>query len=286
MSLATSVLSHLSLYQRAAVEVVVAGFAAGVIGVHVVLRRLEFLAVALTHATFPGVVLAYWLGFLPLIGALGFGWLVVGILVVLTRLAAVDTSAIVGVVLAGSLGLGVLLQGLQPRPTIDLAALLTGHIATASNADVLTSLIVAVIVLVVLAALHKELVFASFDPQAARAQGYGRWLDVVLALALEAVVITTLPATGTVLAIALLIVPAMTARLWSDRIGTTFLLAGVIGSASGAIGLTVADRLGSAAGATIALVTGVGFLLSWLLAPHGLRATHIQRAMPTSAGLG
>jgi ABC-type Mn2+/Zn2+ transport system permease subunit len=279
MSVVTWVLSDLSLYQRAAIEVVVAGFAAGVVGVHVVLRRLEFLAVALTHATFPGVVVAYWLGFLPLIGALGFGWLVVGLLLILNRLAAVDTSAIVGVVLAGSLGLGVLLQGLQPRPTIDLAALLTGHIATASNADVFTSLIVAVVVLVVLAALHKELLFGAFDPQAARAQGYGRWLDVVLALALEAVVITTLPATGTVLAIALLIVPAMTARLWTDRIGTTFLLAGVFGSASGISGLAVADRLGSAAGGTIALATGLGFLLSWLLAPHGLRTRHLQRAL-------
>ena len=267
----------LSLYQRAALEVVVAGIAAGVIGVHIVLRRLQFFTVALAHATFPGVVVAYWLGVLPLIGALGFGWLAVGLLIVLTRLKQVDGSAIVGVLLAGSFGLGVLLQGMQPRPTLDLASILTGHIVATSTTDVVTSIVVAVIVLVTLALFHRELVFTAFDPLAAQAQGYRRWLDVVLLLAVEAVIITTLPAMGTVLAVALAIVPAMSARLWTDRVGSTIALSAGIGAASGLVGLVASDHLRVATGAMIALVTGGVFAVSWVLAPHGWRAQRPRR---------
>jgi ABC-type Mn2+/Zn2+ transport system permease subunit len=261
----------LTIYGRALAEVMIAGFAAGVIGVHVVLRRLQFFTVALAHATFPGVVIAYWLGVLPLLGALGFGWLVVGLLVVLQRLKQVDGSAIVGVLLAGSFGLGVLLQGLQPRPSLDLGSILTGYIVATSTTDVVSSIVVAIVVLVVLAALHKELVLGAFDPLAFEAQGYPRWLDLVLLLAVEAVIMTTVPAMGTILSIALLIVPAMTARLWTDRVGITFVIAGLIGTMCGFVGLTISDRANIAAGGAIALATGVAFLVSWLIAPFGVR---------------
>lgn len=261
----------LSIYGRALLEVIVAGFAAGVIGVHIVLRRLQFFTVALGHGTFPGVVIAYWLGVFPLLGALGFGWLMVGLLLTLTRLRQVDGTAIVGVLLAGSFGLGVVLQSLQARPAIDLAAILTGHIVATSTVDIVTSVVVAVIALALMALLHKELIFGAFDPPGAEAQGYGRWLDVVLLVAIEAVVITTIPAMGTILSLALLIVPAMAARLWTDRIPATFAIAGVIGAACGVIGLQLSDRWGLAAGGTIALTTGASFVLSWLIAPYGLR---------------
>jgi ABC-type Mn2+/Zn2+ transport system permease subunit len=272
----------MSIYGRALIEVMVAGFAAGVIGVHVVLRRLQFFTVALAHATFPGVVVAYWLGILPLLGALGFGWLVVGLLVVLTRLKQVDGSSLVGVLLAGSFGLGVLLQGLQPRPSLDLTSILTGHVVATSTADVLTSIVVAITVLAVLAAVHKELVFGAFDPLAAEAQGYPRWLDLLLLLAVEAVIITTVPAMGTILSVALMIVPAITARLWTDRLGVTFLIAGLLGAGSGLLGLTLSDRYHLAAGGAVALTTGAVFVLSWLIAPFGLRRQrphHVPHAL-------
>ena len=267
----------MSIYARALIEVMVAGFAAGIIGVHVVLRRLQFFTVALAHATFPGVVVAYWLGILPLLGALGFGWLVVGLLVILTRLKQVDGSSLVGVLLAGSFGLGVLLQGLQPRPALDLTSILTGHVVATSAADVATSVVVAVLVLAVLAAVHKELVFGAFDPLVAEAQGYARWLDVLLLLAVEAVIITTVPAMGTILSVALMIVPAITARLWTDRLGVTFVNAGLIGAGSGLLGLTLSDRYDLAAGGAIALTTGAAFVVSWLIAPFGLRRQARQR---------
>src|SRR5205085_1753908 len=87
-------------------------------------------------------------------------------------------------------------------------------------------------------ALHKELVLGAFDPEQARALGYSRWLDLVLLPVIQAIVATCVPAVGTVLAVALLIVPALTARLWCERMGSTMALGAALGSLSASSGST------------------------------------------------
>jgi manganese/iron transport system permease protein len=259
------------IMRRATLEAVLAGGFAGVVGVHVVLRRLSFFTMAMAHATFPGIVLAYWVGLLPLAGALGFGWLLVLPVLALGRLRALDHSSVVGVVLAGSLGLGVMLQGLQPRPTKDLAALLAGQILAVDRTDLITQAVVAVVVGGFLVAVHKELVLGAFDRSGATALGYGGGLDAALLMALVAAVVTTVPAVGTILSVALVVVPALAARLWTDRLGLTFVLAGLIGAASGVVGLAVSATWDIAAGGAIALTVSAGFAISWLAGAHGLR---------------
>ncbi len=259
------------IMRRATLEALLAGGFAGVVGVHVVLRRLSFFTMAMAHATFPGVVLAYWVGLLPLAGALGFGWVLVLPVLALGRLRVLDHSSVVGVVLAGSLGLGVMLQGLQPRPAKDLAALLAGQILAVDRTDLITQAVVAVAVGGFLVAVHKELVLGAFDRSGATALGYGGGLDAALMLAVVAAVVTTVPAVGTILSVALVVVPALAARLWTDRLGATFVLAGLIGAASGVVGLAVSATWDIAAGGAIALTVSAGFAVSWLAGAHGLR---------------
>jgi ABC-type Mn2+/Zn2+ transport system permease subunit len=129
--------------------------------------------------------------------------------------------------------------------------------------------------------LHKELVLGAFDPEGARALGYSRGLDLLLLLLIEAVVVTTVPAVGTILSVALLAVPALTARLWADRIGTTMALAALIGAGSGIIGLVASTQFQIAAGAAIAFTAAALFGLSWLLAPR--RGLLARVALPRSA---
>ncbi len=129
-------------------------------------------------------------------------------------------------------------------------------------------------VLAVLAALHKELVLGAFDPGGLAALGYPTLaLDVVLLLAVEATVVTSIPAVGTILAVALIVAPAATARLWNERLRTTMALAATLGAASGVIGLAISLQWRVAAGATVVLVAAAVFGLSLLVAPrHGLLA--------------
>ncbi|HEX6674002.1 MAG TPA: metal ABC transporter permease [Actinomycetes bacterium] len=267
--------------RRALVEAVLAGGLCGVVGVHVLLRRLPFLTVALAHATFPGAVLAALLGLNLLLGAGLFGVLVVLVVVGLGTRDRVEETSAVGVVLAGAFALGVLLLSAQAGFTKDLTAFLVGSILTVQRGDLVATAVAGALVLGVLAALHKELVLGAFDRGGLAALGYPvAGLDLALVLCVQLTLVSALPAVGAMLAVALVVAPAATARLWTDRLGTTMVLAPCLGIAAAVAGLAVSQHVRAAAGATIVLVAAALFGLSLLLAPrHGL-VSRLRRGRP------
>ncbi len=251
------------LFRRACLEAALVGALAGVVGVHVLLRRLPFFVVAMSHATFPGVVIASVLGFSLFAGGTAFGLVVVAAVLAIGTSRALDNASAIGVVLAGSFALGVLILSARPGSSADLSALHVGSVLTVTAADIVTTIVVAVGVLLVLAALHKELVLEAFDRTGATALGYRAWmLDAAVMVAVTVTMVTAIPAVGTLLAVALLTVPALTARLWVERIAPAMAVAAFVGALSGVAGLCAAALWNLAAGGAIALTTGVCFLVS------------------------
>jgi len=271
--------------QRALLEAIMVGGLCGVVGVHVLLRRLPFFTMALGHATFPGVVLAALLGVNLFLGAGLFGVLVVVLVAALGARERVDDTSAVGVVLAGAFAFGVLLLSAQAGFAKDLTAYLVGSIVTVQPADLATTAAVAAAVLAVLAALHRELVLGAFDRSGLAALGYPVLaLDVALLLVVEVTLVASIPAVGTILAVALLVAPAATARLWTERLGATLVLSPVLGAASGVIGLAVSQHWRVAAGATIVLVAAALFAVSLVVAPrHGLASQLRAGRRPATA---
>jgi len=257
-------------FQRATIEAILVGALAGVVGVHVLLRRLPFFVVAMSHATFPGVVLASVLGLSVFVGGTVFGLLVVVAIVALGAVRTIDDSSAIGVVLAGSFAVGVLVLSARPGASKDLSALLVGQILTVTSADIATTFVVGVLLLVVLTALHKELIHGAFDPAGLGALGYSdRTLDLVMLVVVTVALVTAVPAVGTLLAVALLSVPALAARQWVDRTGQMMVLAAAMGAGSGLVGLCLSAAFDVAAGGAIALTAAAIFLLSALLrSPH------------------
>ncbi|MCM3921384.1 metal ABC transporter permease [Frankia sp. AiPs1] len=256
--------------RRALVEVVIVGVLCGAVGVHVVLRRLSFLTTALTHATFPGVVIATLLGLGLVLGAGVFGVLLVAVVAALTGPRGAEhgreTTSVTAVVLSGGFALGMALMSTQEGFSRDLTAFLVGSVLTVQPSDLVVSAVTAAVVLGVLAALRKELHLAAFDPDALAAAGYpARRLDLVLLLALEATVVTSLPAVGTIMAVALIVGPAATARLWCSRTSTMTAVAMGVGVASGVLGLAVSEQWNVAAGGAIVLSVAAFFMVSLVL---------------------
>jgi ABC-type Mn2+/Zn2+ transport system permease subunit len=257
---------HSPLFRKALLEAVLIGVIAGVVGVHVVLRRLPFFVVAMSHATFPGVVIASVLGTSLFLGGTVFGFVVVLAVIVLGANTVLDDSSVTGVVLGGSFALGVVILASRPGSSKDLAEFLVGSVLTVTWGDVGTTVIVGVVVLTLLGALHKELVLQSFDRSGAAALGYpNRVLDAVVLGAITVTTVTAIPAVGTLLAVALLTVPALTARLWTDRLSVTLVVAGGVGGLSGVLGLFAAAIWSVAAGGAIALAAGACFTVSLAL---------------------
>ncbi|CAB4745099.1 MAG: metal ABC transporter permease [Actinobacteria bacterium] len=251
------------LLQRALLEAVLVGALCGAVGAHVVLRRLPFFTITVAHATFPGIVFASIIGLSELVGGLAFAALLVVVIYITTGDQNLDNNTAVGVALAGSFGLGVMLQSTQDGFSKDLTAILVGSVLTVDHRDVVITSVVGLVVLGALAGAHKELVFRAFDPDGAAAQGYPRLLDLALLLAVAATVVATIPAVGTILAVALLSVPAMTARLVTRRVSTAMLAGAAYGAASGVLGLTASAEWDFAAGASIVLASAMLFVATY-----------------------
>jgi manganese/iron transport system permease protein len=271
-------------FQRALVEAVLTGALCGVVGVHVLLRRLPFLAIALGHATFPGVVLASLIGLDLVLGSGLFGLVLVLVVAALGSRERIDETSAIGVVLAGAFSIGVLLVATRPGFSRDLTAFLVGSVTTVQGTDIAATAIIGVVVLASCAALHKLLVMGAFDRSGLAALGYpAARVDLAFLVVLELTLVASVPAVGTILAVALITAPAAAARLWTDRVAPAMAVSAAIGAASGALGLVVSTIWRIAAGPAIVLVATAAFVVSLLAGSRGGRLRGSRRVTRRAA---
>lgn len=273
-------LSH-TFMQNAFVAIVLVGVICGVTGVFVTLRGLAFMGDALAHAIFPGVVIAYILGGNFLIGALiaavvvSFG---IGAISQNSRLSG-DTA--IGVLFAGGFALGIALISAQRTYTRDLASFLLGSILGVSRDDLLLTAGVGAIVLATIAYFRRELTIVAFDRTFANATGINVWMfDQLFLILLSLAIVVSLQTVGNVLVLAMLITPAATARLLTDRLRLMVLFSATIGALSGVIGLYASYHLAIASGASVVLVATGLFALVYLFSPaSGIVTVAVRRRL-------
>jgi manganese/iron transport system permease protein len=283
---------QLPFMQRALLAVLILGVLAGAVGVFVVLRRLAFVGDALTHTVFPGVVIAYLAGQSIFLGALAAGIASALLLTVLTANRRVTADAALAILLTSFFALGVVLVSRLETFSADLSAFLFGRVLAVEPVELAQTAAVAAVVLGALLALRKELLLRAFDPDGAAAMGYRvDLLDLVLNLLVALVVVAAVKAVGTVLVIALIIVPAATARLLTDRVASMVALACGLGALGGWLGLAISYDVSVqrgvrlASGATIVVVLVAFFVLALAVGP-GRQALGRRRLAPPPGSPG
>ncbi len=250
-------------FERALVLAVVIGVLSGLVGTVVVLRRRAFFTQALTHATFPGAVLAAALGVSVMLGAVVSSVLLIVAMTLLGKVTRQGSQVASGVVLTAGFALGVFLQAFFPELPIHVDSYLIGSILNATDLDLAASTAVLLVAVVVLLAAGKEILFSTLDPMGFRAAGYRAWVVEAVSLALIVLtVVTAMPAVGAILALALIAAPAAAARVIARTTTQMFVLAPVIGALSGVIGVLSSRWLGIAAGAAISLTAALFFVLA------------------------
>jgi len=185
---------------------------AGVVGYFVVLRGLSFAGHALSHIGFAGATAAVALGVAPVSGLLVFTiGAALGMGALGKRLYGRDV--IIGIVLAWTLGLGVLFLSLYTGYATEAYALLFGEILGISQQDVLVTLIAGVVTLLAIAAIYRPLLFASLDEDVAEARGVPtQWLSIAFMALLALAVSEAVQVVGVLLIFALLVTPAAIAE--------------------------------------------------------------------------
>jgi len=254
---------------RALIVLLALSLVAGIVGVLVNLRSLEFISDGLTHSVFPGIAIGFvWGGREGLfVGAMITAVLAAVVLTLITR-KAVSGDAAIAIVFTAMFSIGILVVSRQTNYAGQLEQLLFGRLLTVTTAEVAQTLTICAIALLLVGLTLKQQVFRAFDRTALAAAGYRPLLlDLVLNIAIALVVVAASSAVGNLLVLAVLIVPGAVARLITVRLWLLFPLAAVFAALCAWVGLAVGYEASVTAGidlpsgATVVLVLVAGYLL-------------------------
>jgi manganese/iron transport system permease protein len=259
-----------AFFIRALLALALVGVVCAVVGTYVVLRGVAFFGDAIAHAGFPGVVIAYMLSIPFYIGAAVAAVATALAIGAVTKRAGIRQDTAIGVMFAGTFALGVFLFSSIRGYVADLFSFLFGNVLAIGAGDLVALLVLGGGVILTVAVLWKELLYATFDPLGAAASGIRVDRLEYLFLALVALtIVVSLQAVGIILVVAMLITPAATAQLLTVRFARVMVLAGIVGITSAIIGLYLSYWLDVASGATIVLVQTAAFLVALGLGPRG-----------------
>ncbi len=247
--------------QRAVLAGVLVGLITSLMGVLVVLRRSAFFGDAVAHASLAGVAVGVVAGWHPLLSATGVGVGIALSLRSIERRGRLSIDTVLGFVLPFFMALGVLILSLKPGYQPELVSFLFGSILTIGRESLLVVLGITLVVLGFWLRFRHPLVFATFDEDAAQLAGIRvNWMLTGYYVLLALVVIASIRTVGVILANALLIIPAATAKLLARSLSQMFVLTPVIGTASVLGGIVGSYHLDLPSGPSIVVLAGLFFL--------------------------
>ena len=252
-------------YRNGLIVATVAGALCGVIGSYVVLRSMSYIGHGLAHAIFGGYIAAGLLGVNLFLGAGAWGVITALAIGGIVRRRPIGSDAAIGVVTTASFALGLVLVQLYGAPGRNADALLFGNVLGVDTADVRLVVGVAVAAALLIGLGYRQLLFATFDGDVARATGVKTGLvDALLMVLLSATVLATMKVMGVTLISANLVIPAVVARMLTDSFGRMLVLAGLIGGVSGFVGMNASYHLDVASGPVIVLTSAALFVLAYI----------------------
>ncbi|MGD9792449.1 MAG: metal ABC transporter permease [Acidimicrobiia bacterium] len=267
--------------QRALLEMVLLSALSALAGTLVLLRRMPFLADSLSHTVFPGVALAFAAGTSLFAGALVAAALSSLVIAAAGRQKRIDPEAVMALLVGSFFSIGVIVVSRQRSFNADLTALLFGRLLTVDSTTIAQTLIVLAVVALAVVLVGKELVLRAFDPVGTRALGYHAvLLDLTTVAVVALVVVAGARAVGTALVITLLISPAATARLITDRLMRLVPLAFVTAMVGSAIGLIISYRASLdhgvrlPPGATVTVVLTSMFVIAFIVTRATQKMAH------------
>ncbi len=264
------------------------GLSSGVLGCFALFRKYSLMGDAVAHAALPGICIAFMLYGSKSIGIFMLGATIAGLIGALcigqiSAYSKIKPDTSMAIILTGFFGVGIVLltkisqSGKSSQSGLD--AFLFGKAASLVGSDVEVISVVAFLLLAITLALFKELKLLCFDPQFGRGIGLPMGaLNTLLMLMIVLAVVIGLQAVGVVLMAAMLIIPAVAARYWTEQLNGMVILSGVFGGLSGVLGTVLsAITPNLPTGPVIVLAATFIFLLSLFFAPErGLLAKAIR----------
>ncbi|MGO1182796.1 MAG: metal ABC transporter permease [Micrococcaceae bacterium] len=272
-------------YRMVFLGTAVIGVVAGCLGAFAYLRKQSLMSDVISHAAFPGTLVAFLVAVLVLgvdgrnmgilvLGAMVVGAAAVGFAHLITALSPIRVDTAMAISLTLFFGAGMLLMRVISNSGLEgiggIQDYLFGNASVMTRADLNTSLVVGGIALGVLVLCWKEFALRSFDPDHAVVLGFrGRVIDAVMFTSVVVATVIGVKAVGLVLMVAFVVTPPAAARQWTGRLGPMVMLSGVIGGVGSSLGAYLSIVIGDVpTGPVIVLVLFALFVVSMLCSPQ------------------
>lgn len=264
----------LGFMRRALAACLAISASAAPLGLFLMMRRMTLMGDAMSHAILPGVSIAFVVAGIELwwmtLGGLIAGLLIAVVAGAISRLTPLKEDASFTGIYIIALALGVLMISVHGSP-IDLMHVLFGNVLAVDNPSLILITSVSSVTLITLAVIYRGLILECCDPgflAAVKGRG-GLFHQIFLALVVLNLV-AAFQVLGTLMALGLMILPALTARFWSERLETMFLLSVLFAFAASLTGLLVSYHAAKVpSGPAIILVAGGWYCLSLVVGRRG-----------------
>jgi zinc transport system permease protein len=257
---------QLEFMQNALLAGLLASIICGILGTLVVVNRVVFLSGGIAHAAYGGIGLAFYMGWPFLVGAIGFTLVMALMMAAITLKARHRSDTIIGVIWALGMALGIILIDLTPGYNVDLMSYLFGSILTVPDSDIWMMLVVGVMVIATVTYFYHDYLALSYDEEFAQIRGVPVKALYFLLIGILAVsIVFIIQVVGLILVIALLTIPPYIAEKYAKSLFVMMVLSSLLSVLFTVSGLWLSYAYNLTSGASIILVAGLGFLLSFVI---------------------
>ena len=256
-------LFHYGFFRNAFLAAMLMSVSCGLIGTYIVSRRMVFISGGITHASFGGVGIGYFLGISPLAGAAVFALIAALASENLTHRRRIRNDSVIAILWSLGMALGIIFVYMTPGYAPDLMSFLFGSILTVTATDLWFMVSLAITVSVLFFLLYRPILYVSFDEQFARSKGIPVMLYNYLLIVLVALtIVLSIRVAGIILVLSVLTIPQNIANLFTLRFSRIMVASVLIGFVASFLGLVISYYLNIPSGATIIFTLVVLYLVA------------------------
>jgi zinc transport system permease protein len=245
-----------SFIQNALIAGILISIAAGIIGSLVVVNKITFLTGGIAHSSYGGIGLAIYLGIPVLFGATIFAVLTAIIIAIITLKNRTRIDAIIGIMWASGMAIGIIFVDLTPGYNVDLMSYLFGSIIAVSNEDLIFMSLLDFFIIFIILFFYKQILAVSYDSEFASLRGINVKFFYTLILILAALcVVAAIKAVGLILVIALLTIPTYLAETFANKLSSMMMISSILATIFTIIGLIISYIYDISSGASIIMVS-------------------------------
>ncbi|QKF58695.1 metal ABC transporter permease [Aliarcobacter lanthieri] len=244
--------------QNAIISGVLISIAAGIIGTLVVVNKITFLTGGIAHSAYGGIGIAIFLGIPVLFGATIFAVITAILIAIITLKNRSRIDAIIGMMWASGMAIGIIFVDLTPGYNVDLMSYLFGSIIAVSSEDIVYMSLLDIFIIAIVIFFYKEILAVSYDSEFATLRGINVKFFYTLILILSALcVVAAIKAVGLILVIALLTIPTYLAEAFASKLSSMMIISAILATMFTLLGLMVSYFYNISSGASIIMVAVV-----------------------------